>query len=273
MSESDDPFAAAARELQQRRATHEEVRSSKRHVDADLHLRRLIQDFAVALRASWVAFTRYPNSDLWLLQRSTDDLLESVIAVPTLTSNGMVNVARRELRYLLEATVKYVYVDQQLDGDAPLEERVRYLGDPSKVPRSSITTIDDTKIWMLDEPEQLRHAVKQSFGALSGDVHPSRTAVKERLARAERGEFVGFEGPRVLEAFNGLMSQTLDVVLALIFQGIGPSFTGDLFIQIFDDLPDWKFHRTRFVAQISRHFDYKVERQDRCPSPAESPID
>jgi hypothetical protein len=52
---------------------------------------------------------------------------------------------------------------------------------------------------MLDDTEPLRNAVKQSFGALSGYVHPSRKVLDERLARAERGEFTGFEGPGVLE--------------------------------------------------------------------------
>jgi hypothetical protein len=116
---------------------------------------------------------------------------------------------------------------------------------------------------MLDDTEPLRNAVKQSFGALSGYVHPSRKVLDERLARAERGEFTGFEGPGVLEAFNRLASQTLDLAVVMLFEGIGPSFTGDLFLQVFDDLPEWKFHRTRFTPEISRHFDYKVERQQR----------
>jgi hypothetical protein len=60
-----------------------------------------------------------------------------------------------------------------------------------------------------------------------------------------------------------LTSQTLDLVLALVFEGIGPSFSGDIIVGVFDENPRWKFHRTRFVGQVSRHFDYKVERQGR----------
>lgn len=215
------------------------------------------------MRSSWLAFTRYPESRHWLLHYSTDDLLESAVALPTLTRDGMFNVARRELRYLLEATVKYVYVDQQLGADASLDARIRFLGDNAKVPRSSIKPIDDVTIRMLKDPDPdpVRSAVKQAFGSLSGYVHPSRGALEERLARGGRGEFSGLEGPRVLEAFNRLASQTLDLVLVLIFEGIGPSFTGDLFIGVFDDLPEWKFHRTKFVPEVSRQFNHKVERQ------------
>jgi hypothetical protein len=262
MENSNDPFAKAAEDLQRRIAAHQETRDSKRYNDAHIHLQRLVQDFAVALRARWLAVTRHPDSSNWLLQNSVDDLLESGIGLPVLAREGIFNVARRELRYMLEATVKYVYVDQQLPGDASLEERVKFLGDKAKVPRSSVSPISDISLQMV-EPEPFRNAVRQSFASLSGYVHPSREAFEERLRRASRGEFSGFEGPRVLESFNRLASQTLDLVLALNFEGIGRTFSGDLFIQIFDDNANWKFHRTTFTAQVSRYFDYKVERQGR----------
>jgi hypothetical protein len=161
---------------------------------------------------------------------------------------------------MLEAAVKYVYVDQQLPADTPLEDRIRYLGDRAKVPRSSVRPVDHITFQMVDA-EQFRSAVHQSFAALSGYVHPSRKALEERLSRAARGEFSGFEGARVLEAFNRLASQTLDLVLALNFEGAGRTVAGDLFIQVFNGVPRWKFHRTKFSAQVSHLFDYKAERR------------
>ena len=124
MEALEDPFAAAAEDLRRRIADHEETQETKRYSDAQVHLQRLVQDFAVALRASWFALTRHPKSPGWLLQNSVDDLLESAVALPALTREGIFNVARRELRYMLEATVKYVYVDQQLPADASLEDRI-----------------------------------------------------------------------------------------------------------------------------------------------------
>jgi hypothetical protein len=52
-----------------------------------------------------------------------------------------------------------------------------------------------------------------------------------------------------------------------VFEGIGPSFTGDLFIGVLDDLPRWRFRKTKFVGEISRFFDYKFERQQRIEEP------
>jgi hypothetical protein len=240
---------------------HAAVRASPRYQDAQTHLNRLLTDFAFALRLASFAFTRYPNSHDWLQQANVDDILESLVAIPLLVEQGIFNAARRELRYLLEALVKFVYVDQQLPGDAPLAERVALLGDSTRVPRSSVDPIDSVTIRMLDEPDQFRSAVKSAFGALSGYVHPSRTQVEERLRRAARGEFTGFEGPKVVETFTRLVSETLDLAVVLIFEGVGPAFTGDMYIQLFDDRPKWNFHRTRFTPQVGRFFDYKLERQ------------
>ena len=149
-----DPFARAAQEQARRIAEHAEVRKTKRYEDAQTHLRRLAQDFVVILRLSWVAFTRYPSSRYWLLQNATDDLLESAVALPGLCDKGIFNVARRELRYALEATTKYVYIDQQVRGDAPLEERLTLLADHSKVPRSSIAPVDQIRFRLLADPSR-----------------------------------------------------------------------------------------------------------------------
>lgn len=45
---------------------------------------------------------------------------------------------------------------------------------------------------------------------------------------AARGEFSGFDGPKVVQALTRLASQTLDLAVVLICEGIGPAFTGDL---------------------------------------------
>jgi hypothetical protein len=182
-----------------------------------------------------------------------------------LPRDGYLNAPRRgaSFAYLLEAAVKYIFVDQQVDNAASLAERVAFLADRSRVPRSSVKPIDDIQIFLVADPDEFRRAVKQSFAALSGYVHPSRPSLEERLRRAERGEFAGFEGPGAIEALNKLVSRTLDLVLVLLFQGLGVSLTGDLFIHVFDEEPGWKFHRTTYRAQVSESFDYKAERQAR----------
>ena len=270
-----DPFAEAARQLQTNLETnltaHATVKASKRYQDAQKHLSRLVADFAMTVQLSAFYFTRNPHAREWMLWANADDFLESAVAIPVLVEQGIFNSARREMRYLLEALVKFVYVDQQLPNDAPLQDRLTLLADNAKVPRSSVDPIDWMTLRLVPQPEEFRGAVKQAFKSLSGYVHPSRSQIDERLRRATRGEFSGFEGPTVVEAFNRLTSQTLDLAVVLICEGIGPAFTGDLYVHLFDDYPGWKFHRTRFAAQVSRYFDYKVERQQGDDTAARRP--
>ena len=255
-----DPFEQAARQLEDRVAEHAVITSSRRFQDAQTHLSRVLTDFAFVLRLASMAFTRQPDSREWLQQANVDDVLESIVAIPFLVEQGIFNAGRRELRYLLEALVKFVYVDQQLP-DAPLAERVAMLADNKRVPRSSVEPIDWITLRMVTDQKEFRDAVTSAFGALSGYVHPSKQQVDERLRRASRGEFTGFEGPKVVETVTQLATQTLDLAVVLIFEGVGPAFTGDMYIHLLDDNPKWKFHRTKFTPEVGRFFDYKFERQ------------
>jgi hypothetical protein len=256
-----DPFEEVSRELARNVAKRDEREASKPYLDAQIHLDRLVNDFVAALQASVIYTTRIPASQQWLVQNLADEMLESTLLITRLPRDGFLNAPRRELRYLLEAAVKYVFVDQQVDSSASLEDRVAFLADTTKVPRSSVAPIDEVRVLLVADEGDFRRAVKQSFAALSGYVHPSRRSLEERLQRAGRGEIAGFEGPGALEALGKSARRTLDLVLVLLFQGLGPSLTGDLFVQVFDEQRDWKFHRTHYCAQVSRAFDYKAERQ------------
>jgi hypothetical protein len=258
-----DPFRLAREALDDRIKDWQGVAGGEQYVAQITALDRITEDFISAIRAAALAFDRYPHSDTWILQRSIDDFLESAVAIRALAREGIFNVGRRELRYLLEAAVKNVFVDQAVDGDATLEHRIAFLNDRRNVPRSSVDPVDHLTIRMLPDPATLKTAVRSAFGNLSGYTHLSKTQLEERLRRYARGEFSGFESPATLEAFSRLLVQTYDVVLALVLEGVGPSFAGDIFIGVFDDNPTWRFHKTKFVGEMSHHFDYKVERKQR----------
>jgi hypothetical protein len=225
------------------------------------YLDRVTRDFILGIRAAWVVFTRYPSADSSLRHRSTDEFLESALGILWLAHQGIYNVGRRELRYLLEAAVKYVYVDEQVAGETPLDERLAIVADTSRVPRSSVAPVDELVIRLQDDRKAFTDAIKGTFATLSGFVHVSPAQLAERFRRVKRGEFSGFEGPITVEAFVRDVVRTYDEVLALTLEGVGPAFAGDLFVQVFDEEPDWVFHRSTFVRAASRRFDNKFERQ------------
>jgi len=256
-----ESFSAGVRELEEAIEAYKGVQDSEQYRAQTLYLERLTHDFIAGVRVARFTFTRYPDGHNWVLQTFIGDFLESALSVKALATEGIFNSCRRELRYMIEAAVKYVYIDQQFPGNAPVLDRLALLDNTSKLPRSSVASMDQLTLRNLTDKEALRNAVHSAFGALSGYTHLSRIQLNERMRRAERGEYTGFESAKTLEAFNRVAFQVYDVVLALIFEGIGPSFTGDLFIQVLDSRPEWRYHKGRFVAEVSRGFDYKEERQ------------
>jgi len=250
-------------DVRARLAAQRVVEKGERYQAARARRERIIGDFVLTLKAIWVVATRDPASRRRLLHNTSDELLESAVSIAVLAEQGIFNAPRRELRFMLEAAVKYVYVDQRAPAKAALRGRGRVLGDTRQVPRSTIDPIDELDLSMLTDPTAFRSTTRGAFGNLSGYVHPSRPALTERLARVGRGEYSGFETGRALESLNRVTLQCLDLVLVLLFHGIGPSFTGDLFVHWLDEQESWSFHRTRWVAEVSRHFDYKAERKSR----------
>lgn len=130
-----------------------------------------------------------------------------------------------------------------------LAERVAILGDTTRVPRSSVEPIHDVTFRLVQE-KPFRDAVTSAFGALSRYTHASKQQLDERLRRAAGGEWAGFESAATLRSFNRLLFRTYDLVLVLIFEGIGPTFTTDLFKQGFTDHQKWRYHKGKFVREV-----------------------
>lgn len=80
--------------------------------------------------------------------------------------------------------------------------------------------------------------------------------------KPRRGVYIGFEVAVELGSFASLLSRGYDILLIFIFEALGFSATGDLYINAFDGWPDWPFHQTRYASEVSAAFDYKAERQD-----------
>ena len=68
---------------------------------------------------------------------------------------------------------------------------------------------------------------------------------------------MGFEHASTLRVFNALVAQTYDLMLALILEGIGPMFAGDLFMYVLDHEERWPYAKTRYLSDISAGFNYK----------------
>lgn len=260
--------------LEKQRREHEErvkeqdtLMASQEYQQEVKYSSRFTWDFLNALRICWFYSSRggsiYDNS---VVIRSTDDLVQSTLAASALLRNGMHTPIKRELRYIIESSVKNLYVDQQMEARKPLPslvERLDFLHD--HVDRSSIDVREHLQLAAFDGPtrKQFIDELNDVYRDCCAYVHPSRRQIEERLDLADQGRSSGFETAEELRGIARLMFRIYDMALTLYFHAFGLSMTGDVFINAFDDRPDWKFHKGKYVKLVSAHFDYKAERKSR----------
>ena len=197
--------------------------------------------------------------------RSTDDFAQSVSMIWYLVQQGMISPIKRELRYVIESSVKYLYVDQQMgssDSFVKLVERLDFLD--ANV-NSSIDVREQLELYAFhpSDAKQFIDELYDIYRDCCAYVHVSRHQIEERLALAQKGYLPGFQSVEDMRKIGRLIFRVYDVALTLYFHGCDLSMTGDIFIQELDDLPSWKFHKGKYVRIVSRYFDYKHERNIR----------
>lgn len=198
-----------------------------------------------------------------LVIRSTDDLAQSVLAAQHLVQKGLINPVKRELRYIIESSIKYLYVDQQTKNGrsiAKLTERLDFLDE--KVPSSSIEIRKELNLhgFHPDDAKQFIDEINDIYRDCCAYVHVSRRQIEERLKLHEQGQSFGFESAKDLRTIGRLMFRVYDVALTLYFHGYDWAMTGDVFIEFLDNFPKWKFYKGKYVSIVSGYFDYKHER-------------
>lgn len=242
---------------------HANLRQSKEFQDELKFLQRTRDSFIMA----FTAISLYSSRSPYLCRKSllfvdSDDILQSSLSYAALVPDGILNVARRELRYILETVCTHYYVDSQ-QFDRPLDDRVAFLHSLGRQPK--IELLGEVQFEAFGETDRVAFVndVSQLYSLLCAFVHPSAQQIEERMRRAEAGRSSGFEGVEDLRHLNRDVFRTLDVVLAVYFHALSIPLSGDIFIQILDQNKDWKFHKGKWCAIISHYFDYKLERQSR----------
>jgi hypothetical protein len=222
---------------------------------------RVCESFLGGVTACFLMSTRSSAlRDDSLSLRLTDEYIQSAVSIRALVINGAQDPAKRELRFLLEASVKYLFADQQMPSSS-LADKIQFLKE--KIPRSSVDIVDKLDLPGLPAAERnaLKGEVKDIYAKLSAFVHPSITQIQEDINRYVRGEHLGFESARDVGRFAELAFRVFDIVMVLLFHAVGLGLAGDIFTAALDSMDDWKFHKGKYTQILSRRFDYKVERK------------
>lgn len=211
----------------------------------------ITKDFVDALRFISIYSTRggdiYEN---FLCIKATDDIIQSAIAIHMMMKNGIHNTVKRELRYLIEMNTKYVIVDYAKMGEK-LETKTQYL--KNEIPNSSIEIIENYSTPFAEPVKSnFRCEVKDFFYKSCAYVHPSKKQLDEQLNNYENGNTIGFESSKMFSDLNKLIFRAYDMMLTMCYHSFGYSMSKDLFEQIFNENPKWKFHKGKYVKEYKK---------------------
>ncbi|MBI1362235.1 MAG: hypothetical protein GC155_18320 [Alphaproteobacteria bacterium] len=260
-NKSPDLFETIVRERQQRHDLYEQdVLASLEFQNGLKYLQGISDHFLIAQSYVRLQGSRLSDWSSYLMLRFAPQFAESVLAIGWNAKEGLQNPARRELRFLLEAAVKCSARDFDTVAGT-LEERLSGLNDREKRFEDYVVELryfDD-----FEQPKAANDCLLSLYSELSRYVHPTEPQFLEAIHRAKKGETPGMESVATLNHFNKLAFRVFDLALVRIFYTIGPSMAGDIFTTVLDDEPDWRFHKGKFINQMSRCFDYKHERRIR----------
>jgi hypothetical protein len=204
--------------------------------------------------------TRYAAGNDYLLFRFAPNIVESTLSITLNAKEGLQNAARRELRFLLEASVKLSSRDFHPEAKS-FEERMAGLDDRDQRFDDYVASL--VYLEGFEKPEEANGAILSLYSELSRYVHATAPQFESAMARVRRDEGAGMETVATLNRFNKLAFQVYDLVLVRLFQGLGLSMAGDIFTGILDEQQKWRFHKGKFVGRLSKCFDYKHERRAR----------
>lgn len=256
-----DPLKAIQEALRQKRDAYEnDVLNSQSFKDGLRYLEGIGQDLLLAQQYVRLQGSRGSLSEHYLLLRFAPHIVESVIAITLNAREGLQNAARRELRFLLEAAVKLSSRDFHPEAGS-FEDRLAGLNDREKRFEDYVSEL--VYFDGFEKPEDANAAILSLYSELSRYVHATVPQLQDALVRERREEPAGRESVATLNRFNKLAFQVYDIVLVRIFHSIGLGMAGDVFTVTLDDEPKWRFYKGKFVARLSKCFDYKHERKVR----------
>ncbi len=189
-----------------------------------------------------------------------DDILQSSVAIKMLATEGIRNTCRREMRYLIELSIKACYVTQKFS-DKTVEKQIDEYKKQLKT--SNITMVKDIDFYFFNEKnaKSFLQEIKRMYGYTCNYVHASPNQMLERLSLVANGRTIGKEGLKELKELNTEISKVYSYILVFLFHSLPTWCVGDYLVERDGKTVDWYFAKSKYIAEIDQHFDYKHERQ------------
>ena len=199
--------------------------------------------------------------DNHLLSYLVHDFIQSTLAIVALATEGMLSVAKREVRFIVEASIKICFVQQKGYASKVVDKLERF---DKELSSQRISVKQNLELTLL--PEALQEAFVDEtgrvYGLTSNYVHLTPLQIEERILSVDAGRVGGKESAEDFESLVSLVERGLAVSLTLLFHSVPSYVAGDWLVEPDGATTTWIFTHSRFIAGIDSHFDYKHERKD-----------
>lgn len=262
-----DDIEKLLKEMQKLR--EEKIAAHKNHLASDEYQRAshllsvVTTDFIKGMKACSMYCNRGSEfRDNSLSLSHVDDYFMSAIMIMIMLKEGGINPAKREIRYLIDSSMRYLYVDQQL-WRGTIQEKLAYFD--KKVDKSNIKYINDIDLHMI-EAEDVKSAFcsdyKATYYKACEYVHASTKQIEERFSLYEQGITIGLAQAEQLHEVAESLSEVYSIILVFTFHAAGVSTIGDLMVDTLSPQNNWVYNGNRYITEVDRHFDYKHERKE-----------
>lgn len=195
--------------------------------------------------------------------RVLDDFIQSVVAINYLCREGIHNTCRRELRYLLELSVKACLISQKSEAsELAFEDQIDKYRNILKKSEFNLINSIEFKLLAEQSAEEFKKDVKRMYGVLSAYSHSTPFQVSERLGREKAGKTIGYEGTEELRDLNEHAQLTYSYIATLLAHALEEWVLGDFLVESNGERNPWHFRKSKYIAMLDERFDYKHERQE-----------
>lgn len=166
-----------------------------------------------------------------------------------LARSGSLSVPKRELRFIIESSIKLCFIQQKNDRFS-IADKLKQFDKTLKSP--SISIKDDLKLWML--PAFAEDASDEELGRLYGKtssyVHLTPSQIAQRIAAVDAGRTIGYENAADVDGLNALISKGFAASLILLFHSVREYVAGDFLVDPDGSTVISYFLGSRFIAEM-----------------------
>lgn len=191
-----------------------------------------------------------------------DNMVQSLLAIKSLLFEGMNNPCRREMRFLIELSIKSCVISQKHASDSIDEQLEKY---KDLLKSTNISMMNDIDFYFFDEEikSEFITEVKRTYGKLCNYVHLTPTQIKERFMLDATGRILGHEGTQDLFELNNELEQVMVCLIIMLFHSVPTYCVGDYVVEKNGDMVEMYLKKSKYIKKVDEFFDYKCERQAR----------